>query len=122
MLEWLFLAATSNRRMKTNLLVSLAVVGIGTLMATPAQAGISIGISFGIPCPPAVVVAPPPVVRCPPPRIVYPPRRVVVAPPPVVIVAPPGRMVGGHPGYWHGRPGYHHHGPPMYAGPRHGWR
>lgn len=69
--------------MKTKYMIALGLIGMGATLATPAQAGLSIGISIGVPWPaPVVVVRPPPLVACAPP--------VVVAPPPVRVYAPPG--------------------------------
>lgn len=68
--------------MKTNTLLTLSLITLGSLFATSAQAGWSVGVSIGAPAyypAPPVVYYPPPVVYCPPPAVVcYPPRPVYV--------------------------------------------
>jgi hypothetical protein len=113
--------------MKTKYMFALGLVGIGTMLATPAQAGFSIGFSLGIPFlsppvvayPAPVAVAPPPVATCAPP-VYYAPAPVQYYAPPVVVVPPPcypayGTVVWGYPGHGYGRGHSHGHG---YS---HGW-
>lgn len=78
-------------RMKTNTLLALSLVAVGTLFAGSAQAGWSVSVSVGGPVyyPAPMVVAPLPYlparVYYPPPMVYYPPRP-VYAP---VVYAPP---------------------------------
>ena len=78
--------------MKTKFFLGLAAVAIGSALATPTQAGMSLRIGAGLPClplPRIVVTAPAP---CPP-QVVYTPVPECVFPvpfrlPQVVIVRP----------------------------------
>ena len=75
--------------MKTKTLVTLSVIALGALFATPAHAGWGVSVSIGVPVYAAPVYAPPvayypPVVYCPPVRYCPPPRPVCA--PPVVYV------------------------------------
>lgn len=85
-------ASRQTVRMKTNTLLTLSVVAVGTFFAASAQAGWSVGLNIGGPgyYPAPVMVAAPPV--CAPTVMVYPPRVVCPPPrpvcPPVVYVPP----------------------------------
>ncbi len=59
---------------------TIAIWALAALGFTTANAGVHVGISFGIPGPAPVVVTPTPVVVAP--------RPVVIAPAPVVVPAP----------------------------------
>ena len=112
--------------MKTKYVIALGLVGIGTTLATPAHAGLSIGISIGIPCPlPPVMVAPalpqviyaPVPAPCRPPPVVVQPALPVFRPPAVIIPPPPiGRPVAWMPpghakklGWYRSQPDYWRH-------------
>ncbi|HAV60847.1 MAG TPA: hypothetical protein DCY13_00585, partial [Verrucomicrobiales bacterium] len=79
--------------MKTTLLTGLAIIGLTTVFATPAEAQFSINIQLGLPVPrPRVIVAPRIPPPCPAPVVVVRPPPPVCAPvivrPPVVVVPP----------------------------------
>jgi hypothetical protein len=109
--------------MKTKILLVAALLGAASLSA---QAGVHVGISFGLPLPLPVVVVHP---ACPPPVVVAAP----ICPPPVVATAVvatppcPGPDYAWVPGYWsvnsYGRVwvggGWRYHGAPIVY--RHGY-
>lgn len=75
------------KMIKTKTLLGLAAIGIAALCVTPAQAGVSIQIGFGLPVyqpAPVVVMQPPPVTYYQAPVAVYPPPCQA----PVVVVEP----------------------------------
>lgn len=110
---------------------TIAILALAALGLASTKAGVIVGISFGTPVPPPVIMAPAPVVVAPGPVVVPPPM-----PAPVVEMVPvcpsPGYIwVGGNWGWCNNRWAWTrgHWGPPphwnyghraWYQGPPHG--